>query len=108
VRTIFAQPDQGAARKQLGQVAATLAEKLPRAAELLLEAEEDVLATWPSRPVTGGRRGAPVLQLGVHGDPVRGSRDGAGVACAYRGREGDGRLARQGQRGTPIYTLDGT
>ena len=48
------------------------------------------------------------FKLGVHGDPVRGSRDGAGVACAYRGREGDGRLARQGQRGTPIYTLDGT
>ena len=44
VRTIFAQPDQGAARKQLGQVAVTLAKKLPRAAELLLEAEEDVLA----------------------------------------------------------------
>ena len=34
--------------------------------------------------------------------------DGAGVACAYRGRGGDGRLARQGQRGTPICTLDGT
>ena len=44
MRTIFAQPDQGAARKQLGQVAATFAKKLPRAAELLLEAEENVLA----------------------------------------------------------------
>ena len=44
VRTIFAQPEQGAARKQLRQVAATFAKKLPRAAELLLEAEEDVLA----------------------------------------------------------------
>jgi transposase-like protein len=44
VRTIFAQPDQGAARRQLGQVARTLAKRLPRVAELLVEAEEDILA----------------------------------------------------------------
>lgn len=44
VRTIFAQPDQEAARPQLGQVARTPAKTLPRVAELLLKAEEDVLA----------------------------------------------------------------
>jgi putative transposase len=44
VRTIFAQPDQEAARQQLRQVATTLRDRFPQAAELLEEAEEDVLA----------------------------------------------------------------
>jgi transposase-like protein len=44
VRTIFAQPDEGAARAQLRQVAERLATSFPKAAEILLAAEDDVLA----------------------------------------------------------------
>lgn len=44
VRTIFAQPDPEAARKQLELVAGSLEGKFPRAAELLREAGEDVIA----------------------------------------------------------------
>lgn len=44
VRTIFAQPDQEAARQQLRQVTTTLRERFPQAAAVLEEAEEDVLA----------------------------------------------------------------
>lgn len=44
VRTIFAQPDPEAARKQLELVAGSLERKFPRAAELLREAGEDVIA----------------------------------------------------------------
>jgi len=44
VRTIFAQPDKASARAQLATVAANLAARFPKAAELLVEAEEDVLA----------------------------------------------------------------
>lgn len=44
VRTIFIQPDQQSARRQLGQVAQGLEKRFPRAVKVLLEAEEDILA----------------------------------------------------------------
>ncbi len=44
VRTIFAQPDKASAHAQLATVAANLAGRFPKAAQLLLEAEEDILA----------------------------------------------------------------
>jgi len=44
VRTIFAQPDEAAARSQLRQVAERLATSFPKAAEILLAAEDDVLS----------------------------------------------------------------
>lgn len=44
VRTIFAQPGQEGAREQLEQVARDLEKRFPRAAALLREAGEDVLA----------------------------------------------------------------
>ncbi len=44
VRTIFAQPDEAAARSQLRQVAERLATSFPKAADILLAAEDDVLA----------------------------------------------------------------
>lgn len=44
VRTIFAQPDQEAVREQLELVADSLAGKYPKAADLLREAGEDVIA----------------------------------------------------------------
>jgi len=44
VRTIFAQPDQEAAREQLELVASSLESNYPKAAELLREAAEDVIA----------------------------------------------------------------
>lgn len=43
-RTIFLQPDGAAAREQLGQVAEQLRTRFPKAAEVLLRAEDDVLA----------------------------------------------------------------
>jgi transposase-like protein len=44
VRTIFAQPDRKAAGKQLRYVAETISTRWPKASQLLLIAEEDVLA----------------------------------------------------------------
>lgn len=44
VRTIFAQPDRNAAGKQLRYVSETISTRWPKASELLLRAEEDVLA----------------------------------------------------------------
>jgi transposase-like protein len=44
VRTIFDQPDQAAVREQHTRVVEQLAERFPRAAELLDEAREDLLA----------------------------------------------------------------
>jgi transposase-like protein len=44
IRTIFAQPDRDAAGRQLRYVAETLAPHWPKAAQLLLDAEEDILA----------------------------------------------------------------
>jgi len=44
VRTIFAQPDKASAHAQLAAVAANLAGRFPKAAQLLVEAEEDILA----------------------------------------------------------------
>jgi putative transposase len=43
-RTIFAQPDQQAARQQLGEVFQAMRERWPKAAEVLAGAEDDVLA----------------------------------------------------------------
>ena len=68
VRTIFAQPDEAAARAQLRQVAERLAASFPQAAEILLAAEDDVLAylvcprehwtkIWSTNPVN--RAGQP-------------------------------------------------
>lgn len=44
IRTIFAQPDRESARQQLAQVARGLEKRFPRVADLLREAEEEVLA----------------------------------------------------------------
>ncbi|NJD28044.1 MAG: hypothetical protein FIA92_07075 [Chloroflexi bacterium] len=44
VRTIFAQPDEAAAHAQLRAVAERLATSFPKAAEILLGAQDDVLA----------------------------------------------------------------
>ena len=44
VRTIFAQPNQAAARQQLQEVYKAMSPRWPKAAELLTEAEEDILA----------------------------------------------------------------
>ena len=44
VRTIFAQPDEAAARAQLHAVAERLATSFPKAADVLLAGEDDVLA----------------------------------------------------------------
>jgi len=44
VRTIFAQPDKAAAKVQLAQVVASLRERFPKAAQLLEDAQEDILA----------------------------------------------------------------
>ncbi|HET6444294.1 MAG TPA: IS256 family transposase [candidate division Zixibacteria bacterium] len=44
VRTIFAQPDRKAAGQQLRYVAKTISTRWPRASQLLLKAEDDVLA----------------------------------------------------------------
>jgi len=44
VRTIFAQPDRKAAGKQLRYVSETISTRWPKASQLLLRAEEDVLA----------------------------------------------------------------
>jgi putative transposase len=44
LRTIFAQPDQQAARQQLGEVVQAMCERWPKAAEVLAGAEDDVLA----------------------------------------------------------------
>ena len=44
VRTIFAQPDKSAAHAQLAEVAEGLERRFPKAAELLRDAEEDILS----------------------------------------------------------------
>lgn len=44
VRTIFAQPDKASAHTQLAAVAQSLAGRFPKAAQLLVESEEDILA----------------------------------------------------------------
>lgn len=54
VRTIFAQPDAASARTQLAKVVEGLKPRSPRAAALLEEAEEDVLAYIAFPRSTGG------------------------------------------------------
>jgi putative transposase len=44
LRTVFAQPDRQAAGVQLGEVVEAMRRRWPKAAELLAEAEEDILA----------------------------------------------------------------
>jgi len=44
VRTVFAQPDQQAARRQLAVVVENLRQQFPRAARMLQDAEDDILA----------------------------------------------------------------
>jgi len=44
IRTIFIQQDQASARAQLGHVAAGLEKRFPKAAKVLLDVEEDILA----------------------------------------------------------------
>lgn len=46
VRTIWAQPDAAAAQAQLGRVAESLEPRFPKVAEKLLEAEDEVLASF--------------------------------------------------------------
>lgn len=80
-RTIFAQPDQGAAREQLELVAGNLERKYAKAAELLREAAEDGLApmAFLQGQLVGavlGNRGpsgwpAPLLEPGVDGRLAR-------------------------------------
>src|SRR5690606_23067089 len=48
VRTIFAQPDKAAAHAQLANVADSLEQRFPKAAEMLREAEEDIPADMAS------------------------------------------------------------
>jgi putative transposase len=48
IRTIFAQPDRQAAGAQLQQVAQAMAERWPQAAQLLVDAEADILAYMAS------------------------------------------------------------
>lgn len=55
VRTIFAQPDQVSAKAQLRKVAENLEARFPKVAEMLLEAEEDILA-YMSFPVEHWRQ----------------------------------------------------
>ena len=54
VRTIFAQPDRKAAGLQLRYVAKTISTRWPKASQLLLNAEDDVLAfmAFPRAPWT--------------------------------------------------------
>jgi transposase-like protein len=49
IRTIFAQPSQGAARQQLAEVVKAMEARWPKAAEVLVAAEDDVLTymTFP-------------------------------------------------------------
>ena len=49
LRTIFAQPSQEAARQQLAEVAGAMGKRWPKAADVLIAAEEDVLSymTFP-------------------------------------------------------------
>lgn len=44
LRTIFAQPDQAAARRQLEAVYEAMCKRWPKAAQVLIEAENDILA----------------------------------------------------------------
>ena len=44
IRQIFAQPDRESARVQLGQTASTLQARFPKVADMLLQAEADLLA----------------------------------------------------------------
>jgi len=44
LRTIFAQPDRQAANQQLEEVVQAMRARWPKAAELLADAEEDILA----------------------------------------------------------------
>ncbi len=44
LRTIFAQPDQGSAHRQLSAVYDVMADRWPKAADILLNAEDDILA----------------------------------------------------------------
>lgn len=55
VRTIFAQPDRLSAQQQLAQVARGLEKRFPRVADLLREAEEEVLA-YMAFPTEHGRQ----------------------------------------------------
>ena len=57
IRTVFVQPDAASAREQWRRVADSFRARYPRLAELLDEAEDDVLA-YPAFPTsTGGRSG---------------------------------------------------
>ncbi len=45
LRTIFAQSDQGSAYRQLSAVCDVMADRWPKAADILLNAENDILAS---------------------------------------------------------------
>ena len=65
VRLVFEQPDQAAARSQLDGFIDTFAPRFPRVAELLADAEPDLLAPRPS-PLRGNpRRGQLAFEAGT-------------------------------------------
>ena len=51
IRTVFAQPDRGAAKQQLAEVVKVMHSRWPKAAEILEQAEDDILAymTFPQK-----------------------------------------------------------
>jgi putative transposase len=51
IRTVFAQPEREAAKQQLGEVIKVMHSRWPKAAEVLAQAEEDILAymTFPQK-----------------------------------------------------------
>jgi putative transposase len=59
LRSVFAQEDASEIESRWDDLAASLAERLLRATELMLEAKEDVLAFRRSLRPTGARSGAP-------------------------------------------------
>ena len=64
IRTVFAQPDAEGAREQWRRVADSFRSRFPRLAELMDEAEEDVLAYHAFPRSTGGRSGPTTRSSG--------------------------------------------
>ena len=64
IRTVFVQPDAGSAREQWRRVADQLRPRFPRVAQLLDEAEDEVLAYLAFPRSTGARSGPTILRSG--------------------------------------------
>ena len=60
IRTVFVQPDPNAAREQWRRVADSIRGRFPKLAQLLDDAEADVLAYLGSRRSIGGRSGRTI------------------------------------------------